>query len=428
MKQLFLVHPNAGNNSGFTQQLWSIANALMIAHEAKRNVAVKGGFYPDVSAPSVSVSLDHVFDIGAINANLAKLGLDCRLDVSSSSTWVEATSGSSAHANGVLVVKSRFYNPMHWFTRHSPDTRFNVLANSLVGESGRQCKATQESGTTLVIDLGEMFLNPLMWYYEAAPTMVKERLFQVIGALSVPNPLLIQPVLLAKKQALLGCCCCSWNQAQQLGEQQRARLGGRVESVAPPVGGKGQYMAVHLRLEQDWVHYRTSRADGHLPISYVGQSHQQYTQQVFPRYIAAIQRLLDRQGSMQANDKANDAITTIYVATSLHKWKPVIHDPTARGSSVVVAGDDPNKGLVSLLQQASFTRPVRFVVSSPCPPLLPLIVEADHQPLPQREVEAFIDWLICKEAQLGFVGSSGSSFSNNIALAKGCAWTELVSD
>ena len=254
MKKLYLTDLNPSTTYGLNHELWCIVDALMIGHATGRNIMVTG-FYPDYNS-KFKIDLGQVIDLVRTNEMLTREGFSVQLE---------------PYNVNIRWTKSRYQNPCfrHFDTGGAAgkDRFFNMI-RALSAETAKN------------VDLYTTFVWPLMhpYGYDKDLSDMSTHIFLCL----VPS-------------SLIDLCV----------QQRKKDLGLAVEN-------DDDFLAIHMRLEDDWV--------THLTLKYGGTPHFGKTEDEFSR------EMFDQIKSGIAA-AAGDAVTTqqqqtngkIFVATGLGK-------------------------------------------------------------------------------------------------------------
>lgn len=303
--------------NGMTQQLHSIVNALIIGHFLDRDVSVVT-FTADLARNRL-ISASLVFDLIVTNQKLTHLvGLKSQLQ--------EEVKDST----NVWIAPEETKQILWKFMPPNLDGVLDLLY---------RFKETQN------LDIVDTFYWPLFHYYHSCPGLPR-LVLATLNALTLSSSL--QTKLIQHKRSL------------------------NIPSI---------YYCVHLRLESDWINFRTGSVQARHPIRYAGMQPSVYANLMLQKIQHAM------------NSCFLDPSIPIYVCTSLGKY------PAYDTEQIL----DKFRNQTNIARLIIPTTPQNW-----CHELGTIEVEE------ARELEALIDWFIAKETA-AFVGFGLSTFSCSLS-------------
>jgi hypothetical protein len=345
-RDFYLTSLDEDLRSGMTHQLWGVANALIIAHFTDRDACI-AGFHPDYDSP-LSLPISAALDVDATNARLAAIGLHAMLvdPRAPGSPAPPPGSGGWLASRHPCPMCSRSGGGDMWVEKSPPELRFALMVEALARDDPPGA-----------VDLGSTFIYPLGYYYSAHPVL--QRLAAAVVSALQPS------------------------------ERVKAEARRCAESAGLAEGRR--YVAIHLRLEDDWARHRVTfeRSPDR------GKTTEEWSRAAYAEFEAGLRALLEMKG---------DGFVC-YVSTGLGKY------PNA------------NDGMLRRLREAF---PPGVVLAATergrWEDAFPALGKGGG-----RELQALVDYTLCRGAE-GFVAAKGSSFSCNVALVMHEAGRVVVFD
>lgn len=309
-KKRYLTNLNTRQNYGLNHELWCIVDALMIGESTERNIMVTG-FYPDYNS-KFTIDLNEIIDMGATNKALLSQGFSVQLE----------------HFDKRIVwTRTKYQNPVYLHFDHiKGKERFLTMVEALKGEDGIEN-----------VDLFTSFVWPIPWAFGHDQNLMNT----------------------ATRMFL---CLTPSSFIQDCVKKRKTFLGLQDEN----------YVAVHLRLEDDWV--------THLTLQYKGTPHFGKTEESFSKEM--FDSIVDHLKKM---DEGVDQ--KIFLATGLGK--------TLQKNNFLIREMQSSFGpeRVRVCQEKAFEWKDKYKE----------IGDA-------REIEGYIDFLLCLNAKRAILATY-SSFS-----------------